>query len=273
MVHVHPRSTDFNWDDSTVRPSGNRRITDAQWEQFVRDGYFVIDELLNSEQVHQITVETDRGYTEANDFMKMLPEERLFIAERGAISFAPHLALKSIQLRDAILNSPIADVAHDIIGSEARLYHEQAVYKENEKPRRFPWHQDNGYTFVSPENYLTVWIALTDATVESGCPWVAPGLQRHGTLVHNYVEPLGWEVFETPPVEPIPAPVKSGGAVVFSSLTPHLTGPNTSASVRKAYIVQYIGNHAIRFDNPKDVTGTAMQDDHLYPMIEQQGKK
>jgi hypothetical protein len=27
--------------------------------------------------------------------------------------------------------------------------------------------------------------------------------------------------------------------VVFSSLTPHFTGPNTTAGVRKAYIVQY----------------------------------
>ena len=31
----------------------------------------------------------------------------------------------------------------------------------------------------------------------------------------------------------------AGGAVVFSSLTPHLTGPNTTDAVRKAYIVQY----------------------------------
>ena len=89
--------------------------------------------------------------------------DRLIIGERGAIAFAPHLALKSSVLRDAVLSSPISEVAHDIIGPEARLYHDQAVYKENEKPRRFPWHQDNGYTFVSPENYLTVWIALTDA--------------------------------------------------------------------------------------------------------------
>jgi len=118
-----------------------------------------------------------------------------------------------------------------------------------------------------------VWIALTDATVEAGCPWVAPGLQRHGTLVHNYVEPLGYETFEEPPVTPLAAPVKAGGVVVFSSLTPHLTGPNTSLSVRKAYIVQYIGNEATRFDNPEDSTGTPMRDDHLYPMIEQRGHK
>ena len=31
----------------------------------------------------------------------------------------------------------------------------------------------------------------------------------------------------------------AGGAVVFSSLTPHLTGPNLTADVRKAYILQY----------------------------------
>jgi hypothetical protein len=35
------------------------------------------------------------------------------------------------------------------------------------------------------------------------------------------------------------APVGAGGAVVFSSLTPHLTGPNTTSAVRKAYILQY----------------------------------
>ena len=268
MLNIHPRSINFDWDACAIRPAIGQRITDNDWEQFINDGYFVIENLLTPEEVQRITAETDHGYNEANDFMKLLPDERMFIAERGAIAFAPHLALKSSVLRDAVLNSPISEVAHDIIGPEARLYHDQAVYKENEKPRRFPWHQDNGYTFVSPENYLTVWIALTDATVESGCPWVAPGLQRHGTLVHNYVDPLGWETFVEPPVEPVAAPVQAGGAVVFSSLTPHLTGPNVSAHVRKAYIVQYIGNHAKRFDNAQDVTGTPMQNDQQYPMIE-----
>jgi hypothetical protein len=33
--------------------------------------------------------------------------------------------------------------------------------------------------------------------------------------------------------------------VFFSSLTPHLTGPNTSNGVRKAYIVQYAKSDAV----------------------------
>ena len=34
------------------------------------------------------------------------------------------------------------------------------------------------------------------------------------------------------------APARAGSIVVFSSLTPHRTGPNRSAALRKAYIVQ-----------------------------------
>src|SRR5581483_5189561 len=41
------------------------------------------------------------------------------------------------------------------------------------------------------------------------------------------------------PAEEVAAEVRRGGVVVFSSLTPHLTGPNTTDAVRKAYILQY----------------------------------
>jgi ectoine hydroxylase-related dioxygenase (phytanoyl-CoA dioxygenase family) len=129
-------------------------------------------------------------------------------------------------------------ICADLIGPDVRLYWDQAVYKKPEKPRRFPWHQDNGYTFVEPQAYLTVWLALTDATVTNGCPHVAPGVHRAGTLRHEFVDPLGFECFATYDGA-VAAEVPAGGAVVFSSLTPHFTGPNTTDSVRKAYILQY----------------------------------
>ena len=83
-----------------------------------------------------------------------------------------------------------------------------------------------------------MWLALTEATVDNGCPRVAPGLHRLGTLAHHYVEPLGWECLTDMPDAHV-AEVPAGGAVVFSSLTPHLTGPNPTTDVRKAYILQY----------------------------------
>ncbi|HJL96156.1 MAG TPA: phytanoyl-CoA dioxygenase family protein, partial [SAR86 cluster bacterium] len=44
------------------------------------------------------------------------------------------------------------------------------------------------------------------------------------------------------PLDPstsISLPVKAGSIAVFSSLTPHRTGPNLSNNIRKAYILQY----------------------------------
>jgi ectoine hydroxylase-related dioxygenase (phytanoyl-CoA dioxygenase family) len=133
------------------------------------------------------------------------------------------------------------------------MYWDQAVYKKPEKPRPFPWHQDNGYTFIEPQQYLTIWVALTDATIDNGCPWVAPGVHRKGTLAHRYVDPLGYECFDDPPAK-VAAPVRAGGAVVFSSLTPHLTGPNTTSETRKAYILQYshAGSEVLRGDPNSD---------------------
>ena len=55
---------------------------------------------------------------------------------------------------------------------------------------------------------------------------------------HFVFDPLGFECLQDPAGEVV-AEVPAGGAVVFSSLTPHLTGPNTTEEVRKAYILQY----------------------------------
>jgi hypothetical protein len=40
--------------------------------------------------------------------------------------------------------------------------------------------------------------------------------------------------------------------VVFSSVTPHLTGPNTTDAVRKAYIIQYAPAGACVLDGDAD---------------------
>lgn len=195
----------------------------------------------------------------------------MMIAESDAITFTPHVTTRSVAARAASRDPSIAAICHDLIGPDVRLYWDQIVYKSPDKPRRFPWHQDNGYTFVEPQQYLTVWLALTDATVEAGCPWVAPGAHLDGTLHHDYVEPLGYECFTDFP-DAVAAPVPAGGAVVFSSLTPHLTGPNTTGAVRKTYILQYAPDGAVVLEGDPVVgppTNRVVQadPDRQYPVV------
>jgi ectoine hydroxylase-related dioxygenase (phytanoyl-CoA dioxygenase family) len=158
---------------------------------------------------------------------------------------------RSVLLRELVAASPLVDICADLIGPDVRLYWDQAVYKKPGTAVSFPWHQDNGYAFVEPQRYLTCWIALTDANEENGCPWVVPGLHKMGTLRHHLTD-TGLVCFDEAD-EAVPAPVSAGGIVVFSSLTPHCTGPNRTNAVRKSYIVQYAPDGAVVVINPEEV--------------------
>lgn len=231
----HPWNTDFVWID---REPPFRFVTDEQARQFDQQGFFVLEGAFGTESIAAVREEIDEFEAKSEAFLRTLDNERISIAEAGAITFTTHLVQKSERLKAFSRHEVFTGLCADLVGPDVNLYWDQAVYKKPEKPRRFPWHQDNGYKFVRPQQYLTCWVALTDATIDNGCPQVVPGQHRAGTLRHHYVDPLGFECFSDPEGV-VTAPVAAGGIVVFSSLTPHLTGPNTTDAVRKAYILQY----------------------------------
>ena len=235
VVDRHPWNTSFAWADRT---GPFQQLSAEQVAQFDELGYVVVPDLVEPSAVAAATEDIDCLEAEVDAFLKSREDGRFSIAETGALTIALHAVARSDAARALSRHPAVVGLCADLVGPDVRLYWDQAVYKKTEKPRRVPWHQDNGYTYVEPQAYLTVWLALTDATEDNGCPWVAPGRHRRGTLAHHYVEPLGWECLTDVP-DAVPAPVAAGGAVVFSSLTPHLTGPNLTDAVRKAYILQY----------------------------------
>jgi phytanoyl-CoA hydroxylase len=267
-TRLHPWNTGFTWAD---RPGPFRTLSAAQVAHFDAQGYVVLPSLVDDETLAQVRAETDRFEDEVAAFLDSVDGGRIAIAEAGAITFTTHLVARSEVLRALSLHPTIAGICADLVGRDVNLYWDQAVYKKPEKPRRFPWHQDNGYAFVEPQQYLTVWLALTDATLANGCPMVAPGFHRLGTIAHTYVDPLGWECLRDPDGV-VAAEIPAGGAVVFSSLTPHLTGPNTTDEVRKAYILQYApaGAEILRGDphaGPPAGRDACDAPDRQYPVV------
>src|SRR6478752_7557482 len=233
VVVLHPWNVDFAWEDHS---GPFRRLAAEQVAAFDRDGYLVVRDVLDSDTLAEVVATVDKFEARADAYLAGLDGGRLAIAEHGAITFSVHLVAKSALLATLARHPVIVDLCSDLLGPDVNVYWDQAVYKKPEKPRRFPWHQDNGYAFVEPQHYLTCWVALTDATVTNGCPWVLPGVHRAGTLLHQWVDPIGWECLPADPADAVAAEVPSGGVVVFSSLTPHLTRPNLTEAVRKAYI-------------------------------------
>jgi phytanoyl-CoA hydroxylase len=248
-IELHP------WNDGfTFRPSPHLGgLLDAdQVASFDRDGFVVLEDLFTLEEIAVVRDEIDGIEAELESFLRTVDGEQVGIAEAGAITFQPHLVARNDTVRRFATDERFARLALDLVGPDVNLYWDQSVYKKTEKPRRFPWHQDNGYVYVDPQQYLTCWVALNDATTENGCPHVIPGLHRRGTFLHRYVDPLGWEIFADPPAPAVAVPVRAGGVVAFSSLTPHLTPANVSRTTRKAYILQYTPADAVVIEGEPD---------------------
>ena len=230
----HALNTEFEW---VPHHGPYRLLTDAQARRYDEDGFFVLEHALTEAEVAAVTAEIDPMEARQEEELRQFKDGTFFIARTDEITFTTHLVTRSDQLRRFTMSPLFTDLCADLIGPDVRLYWDQAVYKKPGTVAPFPWHQDNGYAFVVPQQYLTCWIALTDATLENGCPWVVPGLHRRGTLAHEYSD-IGFVCLTDPPAA-VPVPVERGSVVVFSSLTPHSTGSNLTGDVRKAYIVQF----------------------------------
>jgi phytanoyl-CoA hydroxylase len=256
VVRPHELNRSFTWQR---RPGPYRAITDEQAVQYDDAGFFVFEDAFDAKEVARLTQEIDPVEERLEEWLRDHGGTFL-IARADEITFTTHLVLGSEFLRRFVSTPVLAGLCADLVGPDVRLYWDQAVYKKPHTESPFPWHQDNGYAFIEPQQYLTCWIALTDADEENGCPWVVPGVHTMGTLAHEYSD-VGLVCFDQP-AEAQSVPVRQGSIVVFSSLTPHCTGANRTDRTRKAYIVQYApdGAEVLQVDGEGELARTPADD-------------
>jgi phytanoyl-CoA hydroxylase len=238
----HPWNSDFRWVD---HEGPFTTVTDAQMKQFDEDGFFVVEDAFDVATLAQVDEAIAPGEARARRFLADQPGGRFSVAGVDTQTVAPHLVVRSETLHAFCAHPLLAGLCRDLVGPDVRLYWEQAVYKQPHSTEPVLWHQDNGYTFIEPQAYLTCWIAITDATRENGCVVVMPAAHRDGTLLHR-ATPIGYECWGDHG-QAVEVPVRAGSIVVFTSLTPHYTARNTTDDVRKAYIVQYAPDGALAY--------------------------
>lgn len=238
-VRPHPWNQGFRWAD---HPGPFRVVTPDQAAAFDEHGFFVLEEVIDPDTCAALDREIQPGVDLVAGLLRQVPDGRISVAGLDTQIVAPHLVTRSERLRHFAASPLFAGLCADLVGPDARLYWDQAVYKQPRTAEPVLWHQDNGYTFVEPQAYLTCWVALTDATPDNGCIRVLPGWHRHGTLAHVDT-PIGFACLDDPDGA-VTVPVRAGSVVVFSSLTPHATGHNRTDAVRKAYILQYVPDGA-----------------------------
>lgn len=247
MNNLHPLNTDFSWQD---RPLSNLHIlSKKQVTQFNRSGFCILEKAVSQQTLREILTVID-PIEQAGGGSELLDTDGNELASYNAdeLTFTCNLVASSNYMAEFYRSKLFADITRDLVGDDCRLYWDQAVYKHPKKGGQFPYHQDNGYTFVRPQAYLTCWLALSDAPIKAGCPWIIPEAHRFGTYRHSN-QSSGLEIENVRDLVDlhgeIAAPVKAGDMVIFSSLTPHKTGANLSSRIRKALIIQFIPDGAV----------------------------
>ena len=140
-----------------------------------------------------------------------------------------------------VLGPKIRKLTSDLLGTDPLLFNEQFVVKGAGTGASFAWHQDGAYVGFDHVPYLTVWMAIDDATEENGCVYLLPrNLEKNpGIDPHEWLEESN-ELNGYFGVDGgIPMQCAAGTIVIFSSLTLHRSGPNSTPNRRRAYIAQY----------------------------------
>jgi ectoine hydroxylase-related dioxygenase (phytanoyl-CoA dioxygenase family) len=122
----------------TTTPTASRVMTAEEREQFERDGFVIVRDVLTPEEVAYYAAALDRVYAEHEAMDKLGPDRSLH--KLSAVASCPELA--------GLIDHPKAfPLVWGMLGWNVHIYHSHLDVHppiDVPKPFRFEWHQDGG---------------------------------------------------------------------------------------------------------------------------------
>ena len=147
-------------------------------------------------------------------------------------------------------NSKILDAVESIIGKDILVGGTTLFIKDPDKKGFVSWHQDAKYIGFEPYNWVTAWLAITDANEENGCMRMWAGSHKEKIKDHkdtydeNNLLTRGQTVQNVPIEKTTPNILKAGQLSLHHPMIVHGSGPNKSDERRIGFVIQsYIGTN------------------------------
>ena len=208
-------------------------LTPDQRERFERDGYLVVEDVLEPEHVNQLTEAVDRVWAAHRDTPPVAGAEALHLL--AFVGRDPRF----LELLD---HEPILRLVVDLLGWNVFMHHchlDVHPPLRGPSPARWMWHQDGGIqnhdleTHPRPRMSVKVAYFLSDVSEPSrGNFSVIPGSHLRDTI-----DRPPNDVNDLPGAVPVLA--RPGTAVLFDRRLWHMRGENRSALTRKALFYAY----------------------------------
>ena len=246
------------------------RLSDRHLEFFQREGYLIVEEVFESQELDPLRYELAAGVEEkiqqlkgqgriVNSYDELSFEERLVPIfrdeEKIGREIMYHLegymggGYRGEEMFNLIKHPKMLRMVESIMGPEIIS---SSIYRlrtklPGDRLKEVPWHQDSGYWAgqCDPHLLLTCWIPLVDANRQNGCLKILPRVHTNGVMEHYWHrEKRGYLIIED---EDLPgrgqnamyAQVKAGTVIILTNMTPHCSIPNTTDMVRWSVDLRY----------------------------------
>ncbi len=156
-----------------------------------------------------------------------------------------------------VFSKRFAQIAARLMGcSAARLYHDQALYKEPGGAHT-PWHQDQTYWPLDTDTTVTMWMPLVDISESMGTMYFGSGSHKFGYLGESHIEAKADEKWEALLAEKGCAIVNhgamnAGDATFHAGLVLHGAPGNESERPREVMTVIYFPDGTIIMEPDND---------------------
>jgi ectoine hydroxylase-related dioxygenase (phytanoyl-CoA dioxygenase family) len=146
-------------------------------------------------------------------------------------------------------HSNVLDVVERFIGPNILLHNVTYIIKEPGSGSFVSWHQDLTYWGFSHDDQVSMWLALSPATVSSGCMRMIPGSHVHGPLDHETIRNDSNVLFNGQTVagvrenDAVVCALEAGQASFHHGWTLHSSDPNKSNDRRIGLNVQFLATH------------------------------
>ena len=211
-------------------------LNSDQLKQYEEEGYVAPIDVLSKEEAKEVRDEIEL-------IEKKWPNELIGLGRNNVHYISP--------VFDQVChNSKILDAVESIIGEDILVGGTTLFIKDPDKKGFVSWHQDAKYIGFKPYNWVTAWLAITDANEENGCMRMWSGSHKEKIKDHkdtydkNNLLTRGQTVQNVPIEKTTPNILKAGQLSLHHPMIVHGSGPNKTKQRRIGFVIQsYIGTN------------------------------
>lgn len=223
---------------------------------FDRDGFVILRNYLNAEEVADLEENIERYKTEV---LPTLPEDQAFYEARGdtqAIMRLQRMQIHDTYFREMYNSEQFRGLAHHLMDG-AREASLQWFNKPAQIGQLTPAHQDGYYFMLEPNEAVTLWVAIDKADEENGCVRYVSGSHLKGMRPHSPSDVIGFsqgitDFGEEDTAAEVAAIVEPGDVILHHCMIIHRADANHSDHSRSALGFVYDAERAVKDEARRD---------------------